>query len=279
MPDWHSAAAAAASRRRLALRTVAEWVNATPQTASGVVDAVRPTTTTATLLTMLLNLDRDDTGSALAPNLLWPIALAVGYLLPPSSGITLLELGAGAPGATGPDSEVEWRPPTDTPTPEMLARTVILLPGTVPTPASGAERPTAEAERMGLVLAFSRAAKLMKPEEFFADFGVSSYVVLQPGDVSPDRHELQHACFRADRLTELARVLPTLVADAKQKAGNRELVVAAAMPKTLAVALGMGLARLGSAWFTGTHLLHWDDSRRAFVPIRTRDSQPTAAPR
>ncbi len=55
-------------------------------------------------------------------------------------------------------------------------------------------------------------------------------------------------------------------------------MIAAAMPKTLAVALGMGIARMGVRFFTGTHLLLWDERTRSFLPTRAHPSQPATFP-
>jgi len=58
--------------------------------------------------------------------------------------------------------------------------------------------------------------------------------------------------------------------------GNRELVIAAAMPKTLALALGWGLAQGTSRFFNNTHLLHHSEASGRYTPVRVHPSQPTS---
>ncbi len=272
MPDYHEKVREAAGRRRIAARTVTDWVDVGQRTATGVVDAVGISVTSAATLALLMNTDRTDTGNILAPNMLWPVALSVGYRLPAGSELRLLELGAGDPADTSAAAEIEWPVPPELAEAGTAVRTLTRFPGVVTSPTDGANR-------LGLMLAFAPAAQRMHPEVFFAEYGVREYVVLQPADVSEDRHELKPGCFTGDRLAAFAAALPGEVAKVKRNAGGQELVVAAAMPKTLAVALGMGLSRIPIRVFAGTHLLHWDDATNSFVPFRVHPSQPETAPR
>ena len=155
MPDYHAAARAAAVSRRAGLRATTDRIDVGQRTPDGVVDAVDAVTVTASTLTLLLNTGRDGTGRTIAPNMLWPVALGVGYQLPGGLGYRLLELGsttAATAGSTGSDAEVDWLPPNGVPEQVVVAIRELAridLPVTAPQVGAG---------RVGLLLAFSSAA-------------------------------------------------------------------------------------------------------------------------
>jgi hypothetical protein len=262
MEDWHRLALQAAARRRLSLQSVTRWIDLPARTSQpGPIDVVGVCEQVAAAMQALVDTDRDDTGYTLAPNMLWPVALAVGAELPIVERLDLLELDTASRGH----------------------ETRFALPSL---PAGRPGRLTVEHEdyegaptgRVGLLLAFGKAAVHMDPRRVFADMGISEHYLIRPAWVGADLASLRPGAFDQDQLAALAAGLPVAVAEIKDCAGSRECVVAAAMPKTLAVALGWGLAQATCRFFTGTHLLHYDGPTGRYMPMRVHPSQPTGSP-
>ena len=265
MPDRHTAALAAAARNRMSLRPVTRWADLHAHTRNGIIDLTEPCRQIATGLETAVNTDRDDTGTTIAANLLWPAALAVGAELPIVDDLRLLELD---------DTELMFTLRPAQPEPGIIGRES--SPADQPQPGPTAGGP-AHAGRVGLILAFGKAATQasMQPASVFAGLGVSEWHRLRPGALT-DISELETRRFTDDDLSAFARSLPAAVTDIKQAAGTRELVIAAALPKTLALALGWHLSQSPCRFFTGTHLLH--HTGYGFTPMRTHPAQPTEAP-
>jgi hypothetical protein len=258
MGDWHRLALRSAGRRRLSLRSVTRWVDLPARTQKGTIEVADVCELVATTLQTLVYTDRDDTGYTLAPNLLWPVALAVGAELPIVERLDLLELDS-----TSPDQEIRFTlPAVPADQPDSLA---IDHQACEDVPAG----------RVGLLLAFAKSARQMPPAKVFAGWEVSEHHLIRPAWIGPDLAELESSSLNPEELAKIAVALPAAVAKIKNDAGSRELVLAAAMPKTLAVALGWGLAQADCRFFTGTHLLHYD-STTGFVPMRVHPSQPVS---
>jgi hypothetical protein len=83
---------------------------------------------------------------------------------------------------------------------------------------------------------------------------------------------------RDGELEEMPDTLADLLVTIKKATASRELVVVAMIPKTVAFALGRLLARADCRFFTGTHLMHYDQDNRQYEPMRVRESQPTHSP-
>jgi hypothetical protein len=260
-PDWHATPVWVASRRRMSLRSVTRWVDLPDRTRDGVIDLVDVCAKVAAALEAVVNSDRDDTAYTIAPNMLWQPALAIGAELPIVDGLRLLEL-SGLPDGTGQGvTEISFRPPQpsagDAPLPSPVSRR-----------SAGA--------RVGLLLVFT--GRGLDPDTVFDGMGVGEYYELQPASLGVNPARRTGAILTAAELAKLAAALPAAVAEIKRAAGERELVVAAAMPKTLAMALGWGLAQDTCRFFTNTHLLHHDVETGRYVPVRVHPAQPTLTP-
>ncbi|MGH3926684.1 MAG: hypothetical protein ACRDTT_28120, partial [Pseudonocardiaceae bacterium] len=81
MNDYHKEAQDAAERSHMGVRLIGRRVDVLGRERDGVVDVVQPRQDLSRALESAMNQDRDDTGYAVAPNLLWPAALAVGASL------------------------------------------------------------------------------------------------------------------------------------------------------------------------------------------------------
>lgn len=253
--DWHVIPVQVASRRRMSLRSVTRWVDLPSRTRHGVIDLVDVCSEIASALEAVVNGDRDDTGYTIAPNMLWPAALAVGAELPIVDCLELLELSGRPDGSGGGITEISY------PLPQPSASDAA-TPAPVPHRSGGT--------RVGLLLTFT--ARGLDPGTVFAGIGVGEYYRLCPEWFGVDLARGIGARFTGEQLATLAESLPPVVANIKQAAGDRDLVVAAAMPKTLAMALGWGLAQGACRFFAGIHLLHYDGRR--YIPVRVHPAQP-----
>ncbi|GGL05084.1 hypothetical protein [Mangrovihabitans endophyticus] len=257
MPDLHDAAVKQARQRRISLRTVTRWVDYEAATTNGIIDLSRPCAELAATTEAVLNGDRDDTGYTVAPNLAWPAALAVGAELPDIEGLRLLEL----PGRGG---DVLFDPATAKAGPHPLARTAGTMPGR-----------TRGRRRLGLLLTFTQP---MDPAKAFAGCMVSDYLHVHwpaAADGIPYRPTLTGAQMAALSV-ELADALTDIFRSEAAAGGMRRgVVVAATIPKTVALALGHRLAAADRLrFFTGTYLLHFDQPTRTYQPMRVHPAQP-----
>lgn len=107
-----------------------------------------------------------------------------------------------------------------------------------------------------------------------AELGVNEYSLVHPDWAVDTAHDDQPHRFTGKDLAALARRLPTLIASVKQRCGDRELVIVAAVPSSLALAVGWALVQNGQPFFSGTHLLQHDARTASYRPVRVHPSQP-----
>lgn len=256
MDDRHTRPVQVARDRRMSLRSVTRWADLASRTRHGVIDMVDICAEVARELEAVVNSDRDDTGYTIAANLFWPVAFAVGAELPIVDGLHLLELGDN-PHATGPETLFPLPPPATAGA--VRTRTVTIEPG---------------AARVGLLLAFTRTAAGQDPARIMAGTGVGVCHVLRPAWIDEDLHGLDQTTFTANQMSALAAALPAAIAEIKNAVADQELVVAGFLTKTLAIATGWGLAQSTCRFFTGTHLLHYQQDSRKYLPMRVHPAQP-----
>jgi hypothetical protein len=251
MPDYHEAAQDDAAHNHMAVRLLGRRVDVLGLERDGVVDVVQPRQELSRALESAMNQDRDDTGYAVAPNLLWPAALAVGASLTRTNRMRFLEYGETT-------TELQLRDKT----PDRVANQT--EPDYVVADATG--------DRRGVLLSFTRAASKFDIDRRCREFGVSELVLVG-----------QQPHFQGGRLTslELGRLADDLaghLADIKGTTDDRELVVVAFLPKTVALLTGWYLSRQRVRFFAGTHLMHFVESEDRFVALRVHPSQPTTFP-
>lgn len=90
-PDYHRAAVAKASGEYLGFRAISAWCD--PE--EDIVDVRRAVSGISAEFERAINDDSDDSGYHVAPNLMFPVALAVGYDWIPPQGVTLREFSLG----------------------------------------------------------------------------------------------------------------------------------------------------------------------------------------
>ncbi|MGJ7908503.1 hypothetical protein ACOQFL_18720 [Actinopolyspora sp. H202] len=276
MPNRHEQPLATARDRRMSMRSLTRWVDLKSRLHGGVIDCVEPSRELSQALEEAINTDRDDTGYSVAPNMFWPIALAVGFSLPHPDSLRMLEL----------QPQNQGTPPKSTPSerkPERSggssSRAEIEYPlDTDPVSLVKAEPSVADsqASRVGVWLAFTPQAKHFSAAEF-AQFGVGTVHTLTYQGNLPGRNEYEPN-FGRGQLERMGPEIAERLAVIKAGAGERELVVVAMVPKSVALALGWHLSQEAPAFFRGTHLMNFDQAERRYVPMRVRESQPTTPP-
>ncbi|GAA4415662.1 hypothetical protein GCM10023148_12170 [Actinokineospora soli] len=249
MRDRRHRAVQAAATRRMSTRAVIRWVDLTP--GDPLPDISADCAEIGRALEALVNNDRDDTGHTVAPNLLWPAALAIGAYLPAPAGMRLLEL-----------------PPTDDADEIEFA---LDHPTTPLAPVTTHDLAAPTGDRIGVWLRFTQAATELDPQTF-ADYGVRTVHTLT--STANSLTDLDR-----DHLAGLGHAIAQQLAHIKKTAGKRELVLIAMIPKTVALTLGWHLARTDTRFFPHTHLLHYTGPTHGYTPLRVHPTQPTHPPR
>lgn len=252
MIDYHEQAQADAERWHMAVQLLGRRVDVLGRERDRVVDVVQPCHELARAFEYAMNQDRSDTGYAVAPNLLWPAALAVGPSLTRTGRMRFLDYDK--------TTTTEFRI-KDKAAERVAVRT---------TPDHVVAQPTGD--RRGVLLSFTRAAATFDVDRHCAEFGISDLVqVGSPAHVR-DTH------LSGPQLIRLADDLAGHLADIKCTTVDRELVVVAFVPKTVALLTGWYLAHQRMRFFAGTHLMHYVQPDDRFVALRVHPSQPTAFP-
>lgn len=250
MNDYHEQAQADAERRHMTVQLLSSRVDVLGREQDRVVDVVQPRQELSRALENVVNQDREDTGYAVAPNLLWPAALAVGASLTRTAKMRFLDY----------DHETTVFRLRDKASERIAVRTKTDHLVTAPT-----------GSRRGVLLSFTPAAVKFDLDRRCREFGVSDVAVLGPAAHVKDRR------LTGPELSRLADDLAGHLADIKRTAGDRELVVVAFLPKTVALLVGWYLSRQQVRFFAGTHLMHYLPDDR-FVAMRVHPSQPITFP-
>lgn len=254
MADRQLEALNVAAGRHMATRSISRWVDLPDRTTqAGVIDVVDTCAEIGALLEQQINDDTQNTGYVIAPNLLWPMALAVGAYLPNTHTVRLLELS---------DRADDWE---------------IGLTNTGANIVDKRLDPTHATGPVGVWIALAPSAKHFSPEKFTA-WPIARWHILTYPDgppttyaPCPDWSDTQLERFPA----ALADSLVELKETARQE--GRDLVVVAMMPKVVALALGRQLTLKRCRFFAGTHLMHHDPTT-GYTPMRVRPSQPLTTP-
>lgn len=279
MADQRLEALKVAAKKHLSRRSITRWLDLDGSTSQGVIDVHASCQEVGTALEELLNNDRDDTANTIAPNALWPMALALGMHLPADRPLQVTELPP--PRREGEDRIAPaGRPLQDTePSRESSDNDQEFSLQRDPSPSelfvTREELDDPTGERIGVWLAFTGMRKDFDVQ-WFRRFGVATAYTVTWDGVDPavgvDRHYKDH------ELRRIAAGVAATLAELKCKHSNGELVVVAMIPKTVALAAGWHLAQHNGSVFRRTHLMNYDPRQRRYVPMRVRPSQPTTTP-
>jgi len=255
MKDLRRGALDSAIMRKMSVQSVTRWIDLEHCRRDGVVDVVEVCCEVGAALERSINSDRDDTGYTIVPNVLWPMALAIGGYLPPVHDLAILEL----PTDGGTAQEVPLVPDV----PLRLYVPSVDLDGKTRT------------GRVGVWLAFGPAAVKFTIDRF-AEFGVSTAYPISVEGWIPDKGAPPQ--LDTAQLAALGPALADHLTRIKTECRGRELVIVAMIPKIAALALGWHLAQAQCRFFHGTHLMYYDEQSKTYVPMRVRASQPLESP-
>lgn len=260
MEDKRIKAVDKAAEQHLSRRTISRWLHLDGCLVNGVLDVQESCHGAGKALEDLINLDEDDTATSLAPNALWPMALALGMDVPAgapagSNEVKVVEIADDHEGAR--DEEFSLKRDED-----PMDLTVRI------------EEVASSGTRDGLWLAFTEARRNFRLEQF-RQFGVRTARRVSCDDFDPGAPE-KPPRYTGEDMRRMAPALAQKIA-ALGKSG-RELVVVAMIPKSVALAIGWHLAQIEGASLTRTHLMHFDGRKRQYFPMRVRASQPSTSP-
>lgn len=247
--DWHERAAAAAFRRRMDMQVVSRWVDLRPDD-DGVIDVVTECDQLVTQIESAVNSDRHDTATAVAPNVLWPIAFAVGRVLHGFIDVRLVEL----------SDQPEAR--------RSSHRTIRMEPWPTPLTDGGG--------RVGVVAWFTDTMTDHFRESLASE--MKSRDVNSAWLLTLDRPANTNDPASADELAELGRELTEHLAGIRRRTAASELVVYARLAKVTALATGQHLATSGVRFFDRTYLMNWEVESGRYVAMRVHPSQPAGLP-
>lgn len=255
MADQRLDALDKAAKKRLSRRSITRWLDLEGCMSDGVIDVVEPCQEAGYALEELVNNDRDDTANTVAPNALWPMAVALGMHLPADSQLKVTELPIGK----GRDQEFQLK--GDAKIADLFVHNQEL------------DEPTGY--RVGIWLAFTPARKDFSVDGF-RQFGVrTAYTVTEDGVDPADGIDRR---FGDEELPRTAAGITEKLLEIKEKHQDTEVVVVAMISKAVAIAVGWQLAQREKASLRNTHLMHFDWIRETYVPMRVRRSQPTTSP-
>jgi hypothetical protein len=239
----------AATRRYLYIRSVHRWMDYDTSIRHGVIDVHELCHEIGVTLESLMNADSDEGVQTVAPNMPWPMAMAVGTYLPVRNvDIRLLEL-------PKKDGEGEH---------EFSLRYVQEL-STGPTARKSHSPPGVQGDRVGALITLTEGEVDL---DCFQDLNVGTVYSVP---LSADFHE-QPSRYLEPELESCGRRMAEELTLIKKEHPDRELVVAAEVPAAIAMSAGWHLTQYPSPFYRGAYLLYRDGNRS--VPMRVRPSQP-----
>jgi len=252
MPDFHEQAQTHAARHHMAVRLIGRRIDVLGRERDDVVDVVQPCQELARALEHAINHDREDTGYAVAPNVLWPAALAIGASLTRTDKMRFLEYNR--------NTRVVFR--LRNKAAERVA--IRAKPNHVVATPTG--------ERRGVLLAFTPSVEKFDIDRRCAEFGISDLTRIElPAHIRGRQ-------LSGSEMSRLADDLAGHLADIKRITTGRELVIVAFVPKTVSLLIGWHLSRQQVRFFADTSLMHHVLPEDRFVALRVHPSQPTTFP-
>lgn len=268
--DTRQAGAAEAVARKISSRSITRWVDLEHRrNPAGVIELAEVCEEVGAALEQQINDDGQTTGSTVAPNMLWPMALAVGGALPAPPEhrpqLRLVEL------ATGPARGAGASPPRRRdPMVEMPLRHEPLHVEVLP---QGELNGTG---RFLVWLAFSSASQHHSWDTLTSRFGVSAGRIIHLG--APPQFGVEPVQLSKEQVAGLGPAIANELVSMRSEIGDAELVVVAMITKASALSAGWHLAQAKCRFFHNTFLMHYDEVRRDFVAMRVKESQPAFSP-
>lgn len=247
-----------ARSRAMSVHAVHRWADLPGSTRDDVIDVASLVAEVGRSAELCFNTARNDERITVAPNMLWPIALSVGSRLPLAEFNTWL-------------AEISTE---DNRRNEVFRLDTKNLRSPAPLSIEPVELEEPTGERVGVSLNFTQ----YEPEkrlDALLPFGIREVYHLRRPSGMGKRIEGKgpsQCHFSGKELKKLSQDVAVQLARIKESAGERELVVTARLPKTMAVAIGWYLAQFKCRFYRGTHLLLYTPNE-PMRPMRVRDTQ------
>lgn len=248
----------AADRRYMYLHSLHRWIDFEHAARWGVVDLHVLCHEVGTTLELLINTAWSEGTRTVAPNMPWPVAMAVGTYLPARQvEIRLLEL------------------PTQSRHREHEFALGVAADAHVDSGVSSVHHlPGAHGNRVGALLSLTE-----EPDRGDLDclrpFGVdTAYAVTASREARPPDSSVP---FAEPELESFGRTLAEELIEIKRAHAREELVVAAVLPVAVAMSAGWHLTQHTCRFYRNTYLLYFDGDK--LVPMRARPSQPKSLDR
>lgn len=241
----------AANHRYMYLRSVHRWVDYERSVHAGVVDVPELCHEIGVTLETLMNTAADEGRKTIAPNMPWPMAMAVGAYLPArQADIHVLEL---PQRETDAEHEFPLRPGGS----PVTVPTIRDVHGLRPTPPG----------RVGVFLSLGEADPAA-PEQL-RGFGADLVYTIA---VPPGGKDTGRARYEEPELESCGRRIAEELTTIKADHPGTELVVAARISAAVALSAGWHLTQHRYPFYRDTYLLSFDGD--GWVAMRVRPSQP-----
>lgn len=243
----------AANRRYMQLRSIRRWVDYEQEIHQGVIDLQELCHEIGVTLEVLINTAADEDRQTIAPNMPWPMAMAVGAYLPARQfNMHVLELPRQE---NGREHEFPLRYSEEV--------------DTVPSTKQVHQLSGVHGNRVGVLFTLDRN---VDPADLdgFRPFGTATVYTVEISSSSVNGEDSAH--YVEPALESCGRMIAEELTAIKERHADEELVVSALISPAVALSVGWHLTQHARRLYRGTHLLYFDGDR--FVPMRVRPSQP-----
>ncbi|MGW1677947.1 hypothetical protein [Saccharopolyspora sp. NPDC002376] len=251
---------AVAAEQHMSIRVLHRWLDLETSTSNDVIDVEEACREAGAQLQLLVNTTPDDGKHSVAPNMPWPIAMAIGGYLPARThDFQMVEL---ATQKGKPERKFDLQYLSEV----GLAKLDIQ--------EESIEDPLGE--RIGVHIGLAGHAHEFHKHRIrhFRAAGVSSCYTTGPEEVL--NGEDRSSDYTGEELNELSKMVTAQLFRIKEKHPDDELVVFANMPKTVSLAVGWQLMHYRGSFYRKTYLMHYGTENETYIPMRVRSSQPTA---
>lgn len=244
-----------AVRLAMSIRTVHRWFDPHGQAVGGVVDVSDLCSGIGAQTELLINTATDNDTFTVAPNLPWPMGMALGGYLPAEEfPVRLAEL----PAEGVRKGKTEYFLLTSLPKGHACAE------------AEPERLDESTGDRVGIWIGLTKNAGA-RDDAPWREWGVSTRYTIGP---SPEIPEDENPHYDGEQLRTLAYKVAAELVRIKRLHRDRELVVFATMPKAVATAVGWLVVQSGCRFYPGTYLMDYYGPDKRYMPMRVRHSQP-----
>lgn len=244
----------AANHRYMQLRSIHRWVDYEQFLDRGVIDVHGLVREIGAVLEILINTSADEDRQTVAPNMPWPMAMAVGAYLPARQfNMHVLEL-PGRRSDTGHEFPLRYSEDENTVPNTTKKHHLSEEPGT----------------RIGAFLILDDRVT-QTDLGIFHPFAVTTVYTVEVSSSSADAGPSRYV---EPELETCARLFAEQLATIKETHPDEELVIAADISAAVALSLGWHLTQYALRLYRHTHLLYLEGARP--VPMRVRPAQPAS---